>query len=609
MFGFGISKRKVVRFRGQNKVIGGLTDKDKIAILLYISKEFANVEKEGELYDKVIRICQEIFEADNVTLRLFDGEYLVPVRSLTETTPPRRNLHPNEGYSGITFSKRQPMLFQDLENMKEFVDEGETTRCVIATPLSQKEEALGTLSVESNTENFYISDDLEILEALGAQLTLALSSVRLIEGLITARAREKAILDQLEWDMKMGRNVQTQILPQHLSPWNGLYFASYYEPMVQVSGDLYDVIRQGNSLTAITIDVSGHGIPAALVTMTIHNHFRRLVDSGLGLSEIMEELGESLRGQLPESTYFTAFIVRIFSDFSFSYVNAGHPKMLHIHRDNTIEELDTKGVPLGILEVRKKDYEEKQGKLEPGDILVLLTDGFAEQKNKENMEAGTESVKNWLLEEKSKLQERGKVFIRDLAEGFLNRFRNFKSDVSNGDDLSFLMIQSSETIHEALPYIQRAKAAISRQNQDEAYACALKAYKIDPSLMENLLFLGKIHFKDGKYEDAIKYFSEYMTTTGENTALSHFLLARAYFRAGRIFEAKRSLKKSLSCDHTFIKSTLLLAKCYLKENERPKAIKVLQQGIKSMPNNELLKNSLQILQNQKMNHFTGVQYV
>lgn len=595
MFDFTVSKRKIVRFRGQNKVIGGLTDKEKIAILLYISKQFATVDKEEELLNVVIQICKEIFEASNVTLRFFDGEYLVPVKYSNETNPPRRNLLPTEGFSGLAFSQKKSVIFYDLENMQQYLDEGETTRCVMCIPLQQKEEILGTLSVESDKENFYIPDDLEILEAVGAQLSLALSSVRLIEGLITARAREKAILAQLEWDMKMGRNVQTQILPQSLKPWNGIYFSSYYEPMVEVSGDLYDVIRQGNSLTAINIDVSGHGIPAALVTMAIHNHFRRLVYSGLGLTEIMEDLGESLRGQLPESTYFTAFIVRIYADYTYSYVNAGHQKMLHIHgKTNSIEELDTKGVPLGILEVRKSDYEEKQGKLEPGDILVLMTDGFPEQKNPENNEAGTELVKDWLIQEKKKLEEgnNSKIFINDLKEGFLERFREFKANNKNGDDLSLLMIQCSETINEAIPYIQKAKIANLNKQFEDAYALANKAYKIDPSLKDNLIFLGKMHFRDGNYQEAIRFFSEYIQTSGDDTAIAHYLLGRAYYQAGKITEAKRSLKKSISSDHTFIKSNLLLAKCYLKENEKSKAVKVLQQGIKSVPNNEVLRASL-----------------
>jgi serine phosphatase RsbU (regulator of sigma subunit) len=602
MFQFNVSKRKVVRFRGQNKVIGGLTDKDKIAVLLYISKEFANVETEESLFQTVINTCREIFEADNTTLRLFDGEFLVPVKFDKPTQPPRRNLKPGEGYSGAVFVSREPLIVQDLQLAKNYIDEGEETRCVMCVPLVQKDEILGTLSVEKDHENFFIADDLEILEALAAQLTLALSGVRLIEGLMTARAREAAVLAQLEWDMKMGRNVQSQILPQNMAPWNGLYFSSFYEPMVEVSGDLYDVVRQGNSLTAINIDVSGHGIPAALVTMAIHHHFRSCVQAGLGLTEIMEELGESLRGQLPESTYFTAFIVRIFSDYTFGYVNAGHQRMLHIQPSKgKMEELDTKGVPLGILEVKKTDYEEKQGRLAPGDILVLLTDGFSEQKNRNREEFGSERVQETLWSGKQELELRsGKLDIADLADHFLKQFRGFQGDMPNGDDLSLLMIYCNQSIVQALPFIKQAKLANANKNDEEAYALAMKAYSIDPSIKENLLFLGKMNFRDERYLDAIKFFSEYIETTGENTAIAHFLLGRSYYKADMIPEAKRSLKKALSCDHSFAKASLLLARCYLKENAKPKAIKVLQQGVKSTPGNESLRLSL-----SKLEDFAG----
>lgn len=59
-------KRRVVSYRGNRQVVGGLTAKNKIDILLYISKEFANANSEGELYDRVLTICAEIFEVDNV---------------------------------------------------------------------------------------------------------------------------------------------------------------------------------------------------------------------------------------------------------------------------------------------------------------------------------------------------------------------------------------------------------------------------------------------------------------------------------------------------------------------------------------------------------------
>lgn len=125
MVDFKVSKRMLVNFRGQNKVVGGLTDKDKIAILLYISKEFANLDREDQLFSKVILICQEIFESDNTTLRLWDGEYLVPVKFVKETEPPRRNLVIGEGYSGAVFETKEPVLVNDLTRSAHFFDEGE----------------------------------------------------------------------------------------------------------------------------------------------------------------------------------------------------------------------------------------------------------------------------------------------------------------------------------------------------------------------------------------------------------------------------------------------------------------------------------------------------
>ena len=420
--------RKVISFRGAKKVVGGLSDQNKIAVLLYISKEFSNVGREEDLFDTLITLCKEIFECDNTTLRLWDGELLVPIKYIKETSPPRRNLTPNEGYSGQAFETKKPLIIPDLRQNPQFLDEGETTKCVICVPITYKDDVLGTISVESDTEFFYKEDDLEILEALGSQLALALTGVRLIEGLMTARAREAAILSQLEWDLKMGRNVQSQILQNHLHPWNGIYFGTHYEPMVEVSGDYFDVVKQGNTMTAIIVDVSGHGIPAALVTMAIHFHFNRYVTQGLGLAEIMEQMGESLKPQLPESTYFTAFIVRIYHDYTYAYINGGHQKVLHFKNDRTVDELDSKGVPLGILDVKKSDYEEMHGKIEPGEYLLMFTDGFTEQKNDLGEEYGHSRFKESFIKARDSIkQEKTNVFSKDIVKSVVSDWKEFKS--------------------------------------------------------------------------------------------------------------------------------------------------------------------------------------
>ena len=105
-----------------------------------------------------------------------------------------------------------------------------------------------------------------------------------------------------------------------------------------------------------------------------------------------------------------------------------------------------------------------------------------------------------------------------------------------------------------------------------------------------------MYYNDGKYAESVKFIDEYIRTSGEDTAIIHYLYGKALFNSERLPEAKRALKKSLSCDHTFAKASLLLAKCYLKENAIPKAIKTLQQGIKSTPSNDALKVSLKKLE-------------
>ena len=589
--------RKVISFRGAKKVVGGLSDQNKIAVLLYISKEFSNVGREEDLFDTLITLCKEIFECDNTTLRLWDGELLVPIKYIKETTPPRRNLLPSEGYSGQAFETKKSLIIPDLRQTPNFLDDQETTMCVLCVPITYKDDVLGTISVESDIAFFYKEDDLEILEALGAQLALALTGVRLIEGLMTARAREAAILSQLEWDLKMGRNVQSQILQHQLHPWNGIYFGTHYEPMVEVSGDYFDVVKQGNTMTAIMVDVSGHGIPAALVTMAIHFHFNRFVIQGLGLAEIMEQLGKALKPQLPESTYFTAFILRFYHDYSYSYINGGHQKVIHFKNDNTTEELDSKGVPLGILDVKKSDYEEMYGKVEPGEYMLMFTDGFTEQKDGTADEYGHSRFIDSFIKAKERLKsEKGNVFAKDIVQSVLADWKNFKGGQKNGDDLAMLLLQCNTTITDALPLVRMAKVSAREKNNADAYSLALQAYKIDPSIKDNLLFLGKMYYNDGKYEESVKFIDEYIRTSGDDTAIIHYLYGKALFNSDRLPEAKRALKKSLSCDHTFAKASLLLAKCYLKENAIPKAIKTLQQGIKSTPSNDALKVSLKKLE-------------
>lgn len=576
-------KRKVVSYRGARMVVGGLTSKNKIDILVYMAKELANVQNQRELFDRVVAISQEIFEVDNITLRLWQNQKLVPVRFLKETTPPRRELKSGEGYSGVVFMEKKAQILDNLENFPDYLDDQETTRCAIVVPILLREEALGTIAIEKNVPYFYKKDDLEILDAMASQVALALNEVKLIEGLMEAQAR-------LASDLKMGRNVQSQIIPSEIHAWNSIRFGHYFEPMVEVSGDYVDVMRSGNTLTCFMADVSGHGVPAALVTMALHFQFRRCVDQGLGLTEMMVELNESIRHRLPEGTYFTAQLARVYADHTFSFVNAGHVRLLHYRRERgEFSTYDTKGMPLGIMEVKRADYEEKFGALEPGDLIFMLTDGFHEQRNAAHEPAGAPRLMEWLNEI---VKERDISEPLAVCREFLHLFEAFVGGAPREDDLTLLVLECSRYLQHARNEFVRAKRLRREGDLDQAEHAALECYRLDSSFHENLMLLSRIYYDRHDLAKSARFLGEYIASSGASRPEYHHMLGVMHYRMQDTASAKRELKKALSIDHANVRANLMLARCYLKEGSIPRAIKTLQRALQSVPGNEKLKQAL-----------------
>lgn len=583
-------KRKVVNYRGRRMVVGGLTAKNKIDILLYITREFANTREQDELFERVLSLGQEIFECDNLTLRLWNGEVLRPVKYLVETDPPRRDLKMGEGFSGRVLERRETELIADLSNHPDLMDPGETTRGVVCVPILYKESVLGTLSIEKDIPGFYKEDDREILEAMAAQLALALNEVRLIEGLIDAQTR-------INNDLKMGRTVQSMIIPGEIPAWNGIHLAPLYEPMVEVSGDYFDVARKETSLSVLLCDVSGHGVSAALVTVTIHHEFQRCVEWGMGLAETMEHLGEKIRPKLPTGTYFTAQIVRFYSDNSFSFVNAGHPRILHHHSDTgSFDFLDGKGMPLGIMDATRNDYEEKFGVLEPGDTLVMLTDGFTEQRDREGKETGLELMLDWFRVERERLLEvhpHG-LFAGDLLRGWTEKWKEHVRGISREDDLTMVLMQLNPKIETARELHASARAKIN-DDPDGARELARQSWELESSIGDNLMLLARLHYRKGEYAQAGEYLRGFSDVTGERSPQTAYMLGNIAYQTANIMEAKRQYKNALAVDHTFADASLMLARCYLKGGERAKALKTLRLAARSNPGHRKIKSALKAL--------------
>ncbi|MCS6971756.1 MAG: SpoIIE family protein phosphatase, partial [Leptospiraceae bacterium] len=210
--------------------------------------------------------------------------------------------------------------------------------------------------------------------------------------------KSHAILQQkqnlIERELAFAREVQSKLLPQ-LPQLPGFDMAARMQPAASVGGDFYALRRdREKNLTIIIGDVSGHGVPSALIMVLMREAFLRYAAAGTSLTEILERMNRVARAEFSPEMFTTCFLARFENGGRLlRYANAGHNFPLLVKKEKTFE-LDTKGFALGVSD--RGNYEEKTIPLEPGDILVLYTDGLAELRPTSGEQFGSDRLRQLL---------------------------------------------------------------------------------------------------------------------------------------------------------------------------------------------------------------------
>ncbi|HYU35377.1 MAG TPA: SpoIIE family protein phosphatase [Thermoanaerobaculia bacterium] len=259
-------------------------------------------------------------------------------------------------------------------------------RSLVAAPLLTPEGTPGLIILESQAgARQFSEEDLELLVSLASVAALHLRNLRL-----TLEAAERR---RLEEELVLARRIQTALLPDHLPKTPGWSLHGMNVPSRGVSGDYYEVVtrRDGKELVLMIADVSGKGMGASLLTISLQALSEGPVEDGLPPDEICVRLSRQLFRRTPPEKYATAFLGVLEVDTGLlRYTNAGHNPALLVRADGTAEELAATGPPLGLFSVTPYSAAEKV--LAPGDLLVLYTDGFVEAMDPEGEEYGLERL-------------------------------------------------------------------------------------------------------------------------------------------------------------------------------------------------------------------------
>ncbi|HKJ68245.1 MAG TPA: SpoIIE family protein phosphatase [bacterium] len=182
-------------------------------------------------------------------------------------------------------------------------------------------------------------------------------------------------------ELQQARQAQEFILPHQLPVNDQVKMASKFDPLADIGGDFFDVVHLPEERYGMLIaDVTGHGIPAALLCFMSSNTFKTISRNNPSTESVLQQTNHLLTGAMPAGTFVTMFYV-IYNarQKELIYTQAGHPPGFLISgQSGEVITLSTRGTPLGILEESMVTFEEKSIRLASGDKVLLYTDAINE---------------------------------------------------------------------------------------------------------------------------------------------------------------------------------------------------------------------------------------
>jgi len=304
------------------------------------------------------------------------------------------------------------------------------TQSEIAVPLTGSGRVIGALNLESDRLNAYSESDVATLQFFASAAAIAIERAILHSQLVEKR--------RIENQLKIAREVQTSLLPGRSPVLPGFDFAALNLPTWEIGGDCYDYIEFPTGHVGVAVaDVSGKGVPAALIMATFRAALRTQVRVDHELSHVMQ----AVNGLLGESIGSSAFVTAVYGVLApdsgwFVYSNCGHNPPLLLDRQGSVRRLDRGGPALGVFP--DVHFDADAARIEPGDTLVLYTDGVVEVTDGDDREFGEE-----LLEQV--IRDTAGLSAAETIRAVVDRTRAFAADESYPDDFTIVVIKRRPT--------------------------------------------------------------------------------------------------------------------------------------------------------------------
>lgn len=416
----------------------GFTSQELLTIISRVSLTLLSPLSLEETLNQVLDCVFEALPSDSGYLMLLEN---VPGRSEPElvckamkTRAP--NPHPEEVKISHTISEQvlkqgASVLTSDAQTDPRYQQYQSIMlsgiRSVMAVPLAIEGKISGMIYVDSSFGvKRFTESDLQLLTLIAGVAAIRIENARLLE----VQQERKRLANELS----VATEIQLRLHPSTPPSLPGYDLMGVSFPCYEVGGDYYDFIERRDGRVVIALgDVSGKGMGAALLMSSLHAAVRAQATTRLSPAEVVQQINLYIYDNTPSNRYVTFFYSELDPrTHQLTYINAGHNSPILVRASGEVTRLDVGGFPVGI--TPDGEYREGWVQLEPGDVLVIYSDGVTESLNEQEDEFGEAR----LIEVVRQHRNRTAAGIRDRIDEALSRFVGKAKSV---DDLTLVILK------------------------------------------------------------------------------------------------------------------------------------------------------------------------
>jgi sigma-B regulation protein RsbU (phosphoserine phosphatase) len=406
---------------------------EELSILNDLARAIGASVDSQDIIRKIVDRSMRAVQAEQTVVTLVDRTANEPMKTLVRamtSSAQHPQFHLSENLIGWILLNKKPLLSNEpsLDGRFPGLRWDDSIRSLLCAPLMVRAELIGVITCyNKKLGDGFTDEDQRLLAIIAQQSASIIENARLYE-------EEKALAGMKE-QVKLAAQIQQDLLPKSPPRLEGYDIAACSIAAQMVGGDYYDFIRVRDRQWAICLgDVSGKGLPASLLMANLQATLRGQIAFQLGLGETLSRSNRLLFQSTDPERFATLFCAVLDgSAGSLAFCNAGHEYPMLFKKGSTSPaRLATGGMALGVVE--EFPYEEGAATMNPGDILVIFSDGIPDAADESDQPFGVDRLQACVVEHAAHAADRILTCLVDAVKAHERRAPRI-------DDLTLVVVK------------------------------------------------------------------------------------------------------------------------------------------------------------------------